>query len=370
VAQFRQILLSLVPKPARPAVESFGKRIRNFKNRVFDSAFFRLWLLCQCARHRKKAVILCRTGALGDIICALPMCAEIRKRHPGTFIVFATHVDYLSLLKLSNDLDETFGGKSWAWPYSLPADFKFFGLVEAIYCPRTTNEHSKDGPKCHLMEDLAGSCGITLSNPHPRLNMPQDLLKSVQAKYGLAEHIAKGRLMIGINCGYVWPVRMWPAEKWQALLDLIHAEFDAAVMLFGFHRGSEDDYDRLKGVQVELRMPMNKDELVALIANCHLMISVDSGPTHISGAVGVPLVGLYGALNPEFFMPRFSPAVGLSADVPCLFCNHTSPIGHWQSGCPNNIRCMKELEVQPVFQAVKSMLKKYGKSRALPASAP
>jgi ADP-heptose:LPS heptosyltransferase len=97
---------------------------------------------------------------------------------------------------------------------------------------------------------------------------------------------------------------------------------------------------------------------------------VDSGPTHISGAVGVPLVGLYGALKPEFFMPRFSPAVGLFADVPCLFCNHTSPIGHWQSGCPNDIRCMKELDVQPVFLAVKSMLDKYGKSRALPASAP
>ena len=30
--------------------------------------------------------------------------------------------------------------------------------------------------------------------------------------------------------------------------------------------------------------------------------------------------------------------------------------GHWHGGCPNDIRCMKELDVQPVIEAAKSML--------------
>jgi hypothetical protein len=39
------------------------------------------------------------------------------------------------------------------------------------------------------------------------------------------------------------------------------------------------------------------------------------------------------------------------------------PRGHWQTGCPNDIRCMRELDVQTVFQAVESMLSKRGITR-------
>jgi hypothetical protein len=46
----------------------------------------------------------------------------------------------------------------------------------------------------------------------------------------------------------------------------------------------------------------------------------------------------------------------------CLFFHHTTPRGHWQTGCPHEIRCMKELEVQTVFQAVNAMLSKAKKT--------
>ena len=156
---------------------------------------------------------------------------------------------------------------------------------------------------------------------------------------------------------------MWDAAKWQALVDLIHAEYDAAILQLGFRKGDADEYDHFRGVQYVLRMMMEKDELVALVANCNLMVSVDSGPVHLAGAVGVPVVGLYGALEPRHFLPPDSPAAGVFSEVPCRFCHHATPIGHWQTGCPNDIRCMKELEVQPVFQAIKSMLSKHGQRR-------
>jgi ADP-heptose:LPS heptosyltransferase len=214
------------------------------------------------------------------------------------------------------------------------------------------------------VDDLAGSCGFTISDRQPRLFPSPELIKKVQSQFGFAGDVADGRLIIGINCGQVWPVRMWSAAQWQALLDLIHAEYDAAIVLLGFRKGDADEYDHFRGVQHVLRMMMEKDELVALVANCDLMISIDSGPVHLAGAVGVPLVGLYGAQNPQYFLPPNSPAVGVFAKVPCLFCYHQTPIGHWKDGCPHDIRCMKELDVQTVFQAVKSMLSKHGKTRS------
>lgn len=51
-------------------------------------------------------------------------------------------------------------------------------------------------------------------------------------------------------------------------------------------------------------------------------------------------------------------ALGVFSGVPCLFCHHKTPLGHWMSGCPNEIRCMRELDVQSVFQAIESMLLK------------
>jgi ADP-heptose:LPS heptosyltransferase len=343
---------------AKPPSKSFRKRVCAFLNNLSDRILFPLWLVWQCARHRKKAVIICRPGALGDVICTLPLCGEIRKRHPGALLIFLTHTDYKKMVLLSRVPDEIFGAKSWTWPFALPPSYKFSGFVEAIYNPKTTDELSPNtGAQVHLIDDFAKSCGVTIPNPNrqPRLFPPAELIKAAQAKYELAEDIAKGRRVIGINCGRTWPVRMWDAAKWQALVDKIHADYDALVLQFGFTTGKEDPYEQLRGVKL-LTNRLKSDELIGLIAGCHLMISIDSGPVHIAGGVGVPVVGLFGAVNPRFRLPPDSPATSVTSNVPCLGCHHTTPRGHWQSGCPYDIRCMKELDVDTVYQAVKKML--------------
>ena len=72
--------------------------------------------------------------------------------------------------------------------------------------------------------------------------------------------------------------------------------------------------------------------------------------------MGVPAIGLFRTLNSGFVLPKESPVLGLFADVPCLFCHNTTPVMHWITGCPNDIACMKNLDVETVFQNVKSML--------------
>ncbi len=231
--------------------------------------------------------------------------------------------------------------------------------MEKIYYPQATDERSPNtGAQLHLVDDLAVSCDLTIPDPdrQPRFFPSPELIKKTQAAYGLTGNAAKGSLIIGINFGRTWPVRMWDAAKWQKLVDRIHAEYDAVILQFGLTRADgTDEYDNLTGVQSVVNR-VKSDELVALIASCHLLVSIDSGPVHLAGAVGTPVVGLFGAVNPRFRLPPDSPAAGLFSNVPCLFCHHTTPPGHWQSGCPNDIRCMKELEVRTVFQAVKSAL--------------
>ncbi len=326
----------------------------------FDLFYFPAWLVCQCVRHRKKAVIVFRLAALGDVVCTLPLCGEIRKRHPDRLLIFVTNADYRKMVLLSGAADCVYGAFWLYGVWNLPAPHRF-GLVEKIYHPQTTDERFPNtGSQSHLVDDLAASCGMAIpnSNRQPRLLPSPELVKTVQVKYGLTEDVAVKRMIIGINCGRTWPVRMWDAAKWQKLVDRIRAEYDAVILQFGLTRADgTDEYDNLTGVQSVVNR-VKSDELVALVAGCHLLVSIDSGPVHLAGAVGTPVVGLFGAVNPQYRLPPESPAVGLFSNVPCLYCHHATPRGHWQTGCPNDIRCMEELDVQTVFQAVKSMLAK------------
>lgn len=347
-------MMSPFPGPLRSALKSLRKKFQDH----FDFFYFPLWLLFQCVRHREKAVIVFRLGALGDVMCSLPLCGEIRKQHSGRLLIFVTAANYKKMVLLSRAADCVYGS-SWLYGvWKLPAPHRF-GLVEKIYYPRTTDERFPNtGAQSHLVDDLATSCDLTIpdSDRQPRLFPSSELIKKTQAAYGLTGNVAKDSLIIGINFGRTWPVRMWDAAKWQKLVDQIHAEYDAVILQFGLTRADgTDEYDNLTGVQSVVNR-VKSDELVALVAGCHLLVSIDSGPVHVAGAVGTPVVGLFGAVDPRFRLPPGSPAVGLFSNVPCRFCHHTTPRGHWQSGCPNDIRCMKELDVETVFEAVKEMV--------------
>ncbi|HUC86358.1 MAG TPA: glycosyltransferase family 9 protein [Candidatus Acidoferrales bacterium] len=329
------------------------KAARNWcRARFADPVLFPLWLLFQCLRHRRRPVILFRIGVLGDLVCTLPLCAEIRQRHPGRPLLLVTMRDYLTLARLAAGPDAVYGARSWS--FTVPG---YLGaLIGKIYAPKTTDERSyEQGPTCHLIDDLAGSCGIALTERQPRLYPPRELIDRTLALTGLADRRAKGQKLIAINCGLSWRVKEWSFDRWQQLVDLIHAEYDATIILFGIG-GGNNEYTRLRGVESFANHRVQAHQLAALIAACDLVVSIDSGPVHVAGAVGTPVVGLFGANDARYRLPPSSPGLGVVAEVPCLYCQHRTPRGHWMTGCPNDIRCMKELEVARVFDAVTTFL--------------
>jgi len=255
---------------------------------------------------------------------------------------------------MSRSADLVYANKWWVHPFTLPPNIKLFGLVDTIYNPKTTGEQSYTcGTPAHLVDDLAASCGFALTTRQPKLYLLPDLISKTRIAYRLDREPTGQCLLIGINPGPSWRVREWTGSKWQKLIDKIHSEYDAVIIQFGINTPSE--YDDLNGVQL-LANRLTGEELVALTGMCDLIISIDSGPVHLAGAVGTPLVGLFGALEPGSRLPPDSPAVGLFSDVPCLFCHNRTPVIHWIDGCPNDIACMKKLGEETVFEAVKSML--------------
>lgn len=318
---------------------------------------FKVWLFLQCAIHCKRAILVCRFGAMGDVVCALPLCDALREKHPDQLIVFVTSALYRNLVDLSAAADLVYGSKLWVWPFVMPSRFNVLGLIAAVYIPQNTDEVSeKCGSMRHLVDEFAVSCGVTLIKRQPRLYPSDQLIKKTRRKYGLGEEEVGTKKIIAINGGPTWPVRMWDTSKWQSLINHIHTEHDAVILLVGQRQtGNYCELEKLKGV-VSLFNQLTPEEIVALISICDLVVAIDSGPVHLAGGVETPVVGLFGAVNPLFRMPPDSPSIGLVSDVECLSCNHKSPILHWKDGCPHDIKCMKQLDVKRVIEAVDLVL--------------
>ena len=271
---------------------------------------------------------------------------------------------------MSRCADLVYANKWWIYPFTFATNVKLFGLIETIYNPQTTGEKSfTSGTSNHLIIDLAASCGFTVTPRLPNLYPSSCLIEKTRVAYGLDRKTIGDRLLIGVNPGPNWRVKEWELSKWQDLINRIHSDYAAVIIQFGTNKADgSSNYENLKGVKSVVSR-LKGEELVALIAACDLILSIDSGPVHVAGAVGTPVIGLFGPLNPHLVLTPESPGLGLFADVPCLFCHNRTPVIHWIDGCPNDIACMKKLEAETVFDAVKAKLL-HSKKRELSESLP
>jgi ADP-heptose:LPS heptosyltransferase len=88
-------------------------------------------------------------------------------------------------------------------------------------------------------------------------------------------------------------------------------------------------------------------ELAVLIARANLLISVDTGPLHLAGAVGTPVLGLFGRSDYRIWGPRGPRDVVLHHKLDCWPC--------YQRECDHH-RCMTSLEPQEVMEAALKIL--------------
>jgi heptosyltransferase-2/heptosyltransferase-3 len=112
--------------------------------------------------------------------------------------------------------------------------------------------------------------------------------------------------------------KAWPIERWSALLKRVHEHMpEAAIVLCGAPRETL----LLSWIHAAVNMPtvvyaaeLPLGRLIALCAQAHSMISVDTGPAHAAAAVGLPLVDLFGGESQTRWLPRSSagsPVIGL-----------------------------------------------------------
>jgi heptosyltransferase-2 len=112
--------------------------------------------------------------------------------------------------------------------------------------------------------------------------------------------IPAGAFLIGVHPGARIAVRRWGDEKFAEVVRHILRENDAHTLWFS-DPGIPSDAPRLErchAVNLEFR------SFLAVLSLCRLLICNDSGPMHLAGLLGVPVVAVFGPQKPEWFGPR------------------------------------------------------------------
>lgn len=164
--------------------------------------------------------------------------------------------------------------------------------------------------------------------------------------------------LIGINisASRKWESKNWPFENIVKLIEMIQKNLpNFRVILFG-DKESRDYADKLK--KKASYRPYNLcgkttlRDLPKIIEQLKIFITPDTATLHLSCALGVPTIALFGPTDPQRHTVKSNNLYVFSEKLPCSFC--------YQSKCrleEKNL-CLKKITPQQVFAKIREILKK------------
>jgi len=158
------------------------------------------------------------------------------------------------------------------------------------------------------------------------------------------------RIAVGAGASY-GSAKCWLPERFAEVANRLSEQFDGDVLLFG--TAAEADVSAaisgaLRRPAVDLTGKTAISDLPALLSQCHLFIGNDSGAMHVAGAVGLPVIAIFGPTDPHGTAP-VTPRCTVVQEKP-----HCSPC--FLRRCPIDHRCMRRISADAVATAACSWL--------------
>jgi len=177
----------------------------------------------------------------------------------------------------------------------------------------------------------------------------QKLLKSlkVNPQWGL--------VALGPGATY-GPAKRWPLGYWKKLIAQMLATRKETLLVLGGPEEKEyleELWKELLGKQaprlVSLVGKTSPQTLAAVLDQCKLLITNDTGPMHVAAAVGIPTVAIFGSTSPAWTRPFGLGHEVIYKAVECSPC--------YQKTCPIGYICLNRITVDEVLKAAHKQLK-------------
>jgi len=227
------------------------------------------------------------------------------------------------------------------WRHCFSAIYHFSYRAETTGCSEGT-----------FIEEFCQQHGVTTDGTHHRLKL--DGMAAARMKAMLEQRgLGMGPLIV-LHPGPTWPVKEWPEAGWVELVAELRRRGFFNLVQLGV--GKHPQLGALPRINIPGVLPLvdqlTVEDTVALVAQADLLIGIDSGLMHIAASVGTPAVGMFGPTSPQFLYAKSSISSFVVSRVECQGCHHRVPRMHWMTGCPYNIRCMKEISVEAVLREI------------------
>jgi heptosyltransferase-2 len=164
------------------------------------------------------------------------------------------------------------------------------------------------------------------------------------------------RFLVGLNPGaFFGPAKRWLVERYATLADRLVGGLHADVLIFGSPAErplAEAIAWAMKHTPTIVAGKTTLRQLMALLAQCHLMVTNDSGPMHLAAALGLPLVAIFGSTDERATGPVGPHARVVKHRVAC------SPCGLRE--CPVDFGCMNGVTVDEVYRVALELVREWG----------
>lgn len=160
------------------------------------------------------------------------------------------------------------------------------------------------------------------------------------------------KTVFGISPSGGWQSKKCDPEKFAEIANSLKKKYNCKILILW---GPSDYYDALKInklVSDSILAPQSSiRQMGALIKKCKLLIANDSGPMHISTAVGTPVLSLHGPTNPLHQGPFGEKHEWIILDkLDCIMCNLLD--------CPKNHECFRNIPVDLVLEKIDNLINK------------
>lgn len=338
--------------------------------------------------RRVESIIIKAPNWMGDVIMTLPAISYVKKTFPETIVKVLIKESLADLIRYNKDIDEvmtytqrgfpirlldelniikrirrqyfnlaivfpySFSSALWmrfaGIPVSLGANVRKRGMILTHTIPaKQAEEHQSD----YFMR-IVRRLGTKDLHLKPAVSIGEK--ENQKAENILHELKIQQSVRVGIHPGAAYgPAKRWLPERFAELIDKLNND-GLEVMLFGSNREKaiiEDIISRTRSKPINLCGKFNIAELAAMMKKCDVVVTNDSGPMHLAGAVGTRLVAIFGSTSPKATSPSGKYEI-IWKNVDCSPC--------FKRQCRQDFKCMTSILAEEVYEAVNRMLLKGG----------
>lgn len=176
--------------------------------------------------------------------------------------------------------------------------------------------------------------------------------KSFANKY-FSKTFVENDFVVGVCPTGSWASKKCDAEKLAEISELVIQKYNAKILIL-WGKSDEQDGEKLRGLLKEKSIyapPTSIQEMSALIAKCKFLIANDSGPMHISTAIGTPVLSIHGPTAPQLQGPfgEMHEWINL-AELDCIVCNLLE--------CNRKHECFLNLPNERIMSKIDFLVKK------------